>query len=846
MERSTERRGSIGRVERSIALGLLVLGLAAGFTTGRIVTAPSGGTDGALPEVTKADYARAESFLGWNAARLVDGMSVVNGAEGVITANWIKPLVPGMKGDSTANHDDRFWYVVQRAGKKEFVFVDPAEGIQRPAFDPDSVMAGLNLKPPLGDTTWAKADSLPFSTFRYGSRDTAGITIVDLNTIHFLTIQPTPLRWTCAAAAAKCTALATALRPDRVRAPPLNQDTFAYIRDNNLWLANSSDTVGMKATVDGADKRGYGAVPEECCAAVTGGRWTDGVPPQGPLPLEAPYLAWSPDGTKIVTHLYDESGVKNLYLLETAEGRPILHAYSYALPGDSLDSLPRYKFFVYHRDNDALVEIRADWMVDGFSAETFPVRWSGSDSLFFTRHTPDYKKVELLVADASTGETRVVVTETSQTFVSLSSLFPFLPPNWRILEQGREVIWFSERSGWGHLYRYSVADGTLLNPITSGEWLVLEVKRVDEAEGWVYFTGLGREPDRDPYLALLYRARIDGSEIQLLTPEGSEGPTNHAVQISPSGSFILDTYSRRDLPGRTVVRSTDDGSIMMEVEQMNISRLTAKGWKVPEHFTVKARDDETELHGFLHFPSYFDSTDTTRKYPVIDFIYPGPQIGPILSRSFSVQPFGDPNAMAELGFIVLAMDARGTPQRSKAFDDADYASLASYAMADHITALEQLKSRIPQIDLERIGIYGHSGGGAATAAALIEYGDTFDVGVAGAGNHDDRSYYFAWANKYDGGDMGGEWDRLVRGKKLTGKLLITYGTMDDNVHPNNSLRLIDALIRNNEDFDVLVLPNRDHEYMSEPYAIRKGWDYFVTHLLGAEPPWEYEIKPPPR
>ncbi|NNF26298.1 MAG: prolyl oligopeptidase family serine peptidase [Gemmatimonadetes bacterium] len=441
--------------------------------------------------------------------------------------------------------------------------------------------------------------------------------------------------------------------------------------------------------------------------------------------------------------------------------------------------------------------------------------------------------------DATTGDTNVVVTETNQTFVSLNTLFPLLPANWRIIAGGREVIWYSERSGWGHLYRYDAETGDLLNPITSGEWAVLNVERVDDE--WVYFTALGKDPDRDPYLAQLYRAPLSGdaSRIELLTPE--ETQANHAVQISPSGNYILDTYSRRDHPGRTVLRRGDNGTVLMELEVMDISRLSEKGWKLPQHFTVKARDHVTDLHGFLHFPSNFDPS---KEYPVIDFIYPGPQVGPILSRSFSVQPFGDPGALAELGFIVFAMDAMGTPQRSKPFDDADYQQLASYALEDHIFALQQLDARIPQLDLDRVGIYGHSGGGAAAAAALLEHGDFFDVGVAGAGNHENRSYFFAWGNKYEGGNYEDEWRRVAEGK-IDGRLLITYGTMDDNVHPNGSLLLINELIKRNQNFDVLVFPNRSHEYMQEPYAIRRGWDYFVTHLLGAEPPWDFEIKPPP-
>ncbi|MDH3222456.1 MAG: S9 family peptidase [Gemmatimonadota bacterium] len=796
--------------------------------------------DHAPAKVSVNDYLRAESFLGWNAAGLVDGMTLQGGQERVVQANWINPL---------GGTDDRFWYVVQRSGARRFVFVDPAADSSGPAFDHAAVAASMwRLTSSEPGAVRITADNLPINTFSYG-RDTTDARLPDLSRIRFYDTTPDQTLWECKLKPVDCkTVFGSPPPPDRVPSPT-RRDT-AFVRDGNLFVtsqrdsvitADSTITVLPPATKNGKPDHGYGIVPQECCNAITRGWWEDGVRLPDNPPPPRPFLAWSPDGSSIVTHYYDESRVGKLHLVETAMPRPVLHSYAYALPGDRV--LPTYELVVYHVEDDTLVTIAGGPMVDGFSGETFPVQWSpDSEHVFFTRHTPDYQTYELVRADALTGDTNVVVTETNQTFVSLNTLFPLLPANWRIIGGGREVIWYSERSGWGHLYRYDAETGDLLNPITGGEWPVLNVERVDDE--WVYFTALGKEPSGDPYLAHLYRAPLSGdtSRIELLTPEGpDEDSANHAVQISPSGKFILDTYSRRDFPGRTVIRSGNDGTILMELEVMDISRLTDKGWRLPQHFTVKARDHVTDLHGFLHFPSNFDPS---QEYPVIDFIYPGPQIGPILSRSFSVQPFGDPSALAELGFIVFAMDAMGTPQRSKAFDDADYEQLASYALEDHILALQQLDARIPQLDLDRVGIYGHSGGGAAAAAALLEHGDFFDVGVAGAGNHDNRSYFFAWGNKYEGGNYEDEWKRVAE-RKLQGRLLITYGTMDDNVHPNGSLLLINELIKHNQNFDVLVLPNRTHEYMQEPYAIRRGWDYFVTHLLGAEPPWDFEIQPPP-
>jgi dipeptidyl aminopeptidase/acylaminoacyl peptidase len=368
---------------------------------------------------------------------------------------------------------------------------------------------------------------------------------------------------------------------------------------------------------------------------------------------------------------------------------------------------------------------------------------------------------------------------------------------------------------------------------------------VDETLGWAYFTGIGREPDLDPYYRQLYRVHLDGTGLTRLTPENAD----HNLTSTPSGRFILDVYSRRDVAPQAVIRAPD-GRVVQTVEQGEISRLLAIGWKAPMPFKAKGRDGVTDVYGYLYFPTTFD---TNAKYPVVDYIYPGPQIGAVATRSFSVGAPGNGHALAELGFIVFTVDAFGSPLRSKAFHDAYYGNMTDNGIPDHISALKELAGPYPQMDLDRVGIFGHSGGGFSSTDAMLRYPDFFKVAVSGAGNHDQRGYHFPWGEKYHGllekkagGDNYDSQANQNLAANLKGKLLLTYGTLDDNVHPNMTLLVIDALIKANKTFDVFVYPNRNHSYAGEPYVIRRTWDYLVKNLRGEEPPADFLIRPPPR
>jgi dipeptidyl aminopeptidase/acylaminoacyl peptidase len=468
------------------------------------------------------------------------------------------------------------------------------------------------------------------------------------------------------------------------------------------------------------------------------------------------------------------------------------------------------------------------------------VQWApDSASLVFVSSARDHKQANVRVANAASGAVREVLEEKVATQYE-SGLGR---ANWHYLAGANELIWFSERDNWGHLYLYDFATGKLKNRITSGEWGVLQLLRIDEKERIAYFLASGREKGRNPYFLHLYRVGLDGSNLTLLTPEDA----NHNVEFSPSGQFFTDTFSRPETAPVTVVRDMT-GKLVANVEQADITRLLATGWLPPTPITVKARDGVTDLYGLLFKPTNFD---TTRKYPIINQIYPGPQGGSVGNWSFSPAR-GDTQALAELGFVVVQIEGMGNPMRSKKFHDFYYGNMGDNTLPDQIAGMKELAQRFPWIDIDKAGIWGHSGGGYATADAMFRYPDFFKVGISEAGNHDNREYEDDWGERYIGlleRKAGGatNYDDQANqslAKNLKGHLLLAHGTMDDNVPPYNTLLVVNELIKANKDFDLLLLPNRRHGFANEPYMVRRRWDYFVRYLMGAEPPAGYELKPP--
>jgi dipeptidyl-peptidase-4 len=602
----------------------------------------------------------------------------------------------------------------------------------------------------------------------------------------------------------------------------------AFIRAYNLWVRDVATGRETQLTTDGVKDFGY---------ATDNAGW---------VRSDNPVLVWSPDSRKIATFQQDDRPLGEMYLVSTRAGHPELQAWKYPLPGDS--AIAMIHRVIIEVDAPRVVRLQmppdphrstlCDHVVCRGDNDWADVEWYPDGShVSFVSTSRDHKREVLRVADAATGAIRNVLEEAVATqFESGNGVV-----NWHVLPASNEVIWFSERDDWGQLYLYDLATGRLKSKITSGEGNVAQVLRIDERNRTLYFVGNARERGRDPYFRHFYKIGMDGKGLTLLTPEDAD----HDITLSPSGRYFVDTYSRPDVPQISVLRDLN-GKTVLTLEKADISRLLATGWKPPMRITVKARDGKTDLYGLMYSPTTLDSS--TAVFPIINHIYPGPQTGSVGSRSFSPAR-GDAQALAELGFVVVEIDGMGTPWRSKSFHDAYYGRMGDNTLPDQVAGMKELAQRYRWIDINRAGIYGHSGGGFAAADAMFRYPDFFKVGISEAGNHDNRVYEDDWGERYQG--------LLVRGpngsdnyaaeanqslaKNLKGKLLLAHGTMDDNVPQNNTLLVVDALISANKDFDLLLLPNRRHGFGNEAYMVRRRWDYFVKNLLGVEPPKEYPL-----
>jgi len=622
----------------------------------------------------------------------------------------------------------------------------------------------------------------------------------------------------------------TLARGARNDAPSPDGRSTAFVRDWNLWIRDVTTKKETQLTTDGVKDFGY---------ATDNAGWTRS---------DRPILVWSPDSKKIATFQQDQRNVGEMYVVDTRVGHPNLQAWKYPLPGDAVVTMIHRVVIDVATGKITRFQMEPDQhrssLCDDIACrggEWSDVQW-GEDgtAVAFVSTARDHKREQLYVADASTGVVRTVMEEKAETFFEAGNG----RVNWRFLPRSNEVIWFSERDGWGQLYLYDLKTGREKAQITKGEGNVTQLLHVDEQNRVLYFAAVGKESGRDPYFRHFYRIGMDGQNLRLLTP----GDADHDITVSPSGRFFVDVYSKPDVPPVAELRDAD-GTLLMTLEAADISRLTARGWRPPMPITVKARDGSTDLYGLLYKPT---TLDPSRKYPIVNHIYPGPQTGSVGGRTFSAAR-GDAQALAELGFIVVEIDGMGTPWRSKRFHEAYYGNMGDNTLADQVAGMRELARRFSWIDVDRAGIYGHSGGGYAAADAMFRYPDFFKVGISEAGNHDNRSYEDDWAEKWQGllrmnADGTTNYDNQANqlvAKNLKGKLLLAHGTMDTNVPPYNTLLVVNELIKANKDFDLLMLPNRGHGFGNEPYMVRRRWDYFVKYLLGAEPPYEYEMHAPP-
>jgi dipeptidyl-peptidase-4 len=602
----------------------------------------------------------------------------------------------------------------------------------------------------------------------------------------------------------------------------------AFIRDWNLWIRETGTGKETALTTDGIENFGY---------ATDNAGWKKS---------DKPIISWSPDSKKIATFRQDQRHVSNMYLVKTKAGAPELSQWKYPIPGDS-DIIRIYRVIIDITGDQPLVRLkmssdaRRGTLCDDISCEGGfdDIAWSDdSKQLVFVSTSRDHKQENVRIANCETGDVKDIFEEKVSTqYESGQGAI-----NWKYLSATNEIIWYSERSDWGHLYLYDATTGKLKNQVTSGSFVVLQVLKVDQKSRVIYFIASGREARYNPYFRYAYKVGFDGRNLTLLTPE--EG--DHSISFSPDGKYFTDSYSQPDVPPVHVVRDLK-GKLITTLEKTDISRLKAAGWRAPIPFTVRSADNRWDLYGLLFMPSVMNSAI---KYPVVVDIYPGPQGGSVGSWSFWPAR-GDNQALAELGFIVVALEGSCNPGRSKSFHDACYGNMGENTLPDQISGLRQLAEKYSFLDLERVGVWGHSGGGFAAASAMFKYPEFFKVGISESGNHDNRNYEDDWGERYIGLEKKGSngvsnyemQANEIYAKNLKGKLLIAHGGMDDNVPPYNSYLVADSLIKANRDFDFLLLPNARHGYGSDSYyMMRRRWDYFVRYLLQAIPPSEYRIK----
>jgi dipeptidyl aminopeptidase/acylaminoacyl peptidase len=743
--------------------------------------------------LTAKDYERAERFMAYQTAQFVDRANV--------TPNW--------------QSGDRFWYTVNSSKGVEYILVDPAKKTRVSAFDREK----------LAETFSAAAGK------KYDATNLSLQGLVFAEDGKLVKFNADGKAWNYDSSANKISA---AEMPAGNSGNGMRQGRFGgggndilspdgkkavFIRDWNLWVKDVATKKETQLTTDGVKNYGY---------ATDNAGWTMS---------DRPVVRWSPDSKKVATFQQDQRNLSDMYLVSTNVGAPVLKAWKYPLPGDK--EIATIRRVIIDVENAKIVSLqipadphRATLSDDIASSGTFDdIDWKADGSeMAFLSTSRDHKQEKFRIADANTGAVREVFEETVKTqFESGRGAI-----NWRYLPDSKEIIWYSERDDWGHLYLYDATTGKLKNQITKGSWLVSRIIKVDEKNRLIYFTGGSREPG-NPYFQYFYKIGFDGKNLTLLTPELG----NHSISLSPSNNYFVDSYSQPNVAPTIVFRDVK-GKLITELEKTDVSRLVATGWKAPIPVNVKANDGKTDIYGLVFTPTQLDPG---KKYPVIDYIYPGPQGGSVGSWSFSASR-GDHQALAELGFIVVVIEGTSNPYRSKSFHDMSYGNMAENTLPDQITAIRQLAKTYP-IDTNKVGIWGHSGGGFATAAAMFRYPDFFKVGIAESGNHDNRNYEDDWGERYNGLAENSDYEKQANqnyAKNLKGKLLLAHGMMDNNVPPSNTMLVVDALIKANKSFDLVVFPNSAHGYGPySAYMMRRRWDYFVQNLLNIDPPKDYQM-----
>lgn len=750
----------------------------------------------------------------------------------------------------------RFWYNYETTNGKNWYIVDPAKAEKRLLFDNAKLAAQLTtiVKDPM-DAQHLNIDSLRF--------------VRDENWIQFqvTSTQDSVIKDTAAKkgtppktekkkyyfeyniSTGQLVQLSDFRRPVRTpRWASVSPDlqTIVFVKNYNLyWMDRSNYEKALKneddstivehaITTDGAEDFSYSNQ-----SYYGGGGETNVDKEKNKNKRKPSFVYWSPDSKHFTLLRTDIRAVKDLWVINSiAEPRPTLETYKYWMPGEK--EAPIAYVLLFNNTTKSYRELNVkefkDQDINIWNARQLqsdrdddwrPLQWLGTnDKFYFTRTSRDLKRIDLCSVDINTGDVKTLIPERMNTYVETRR--PGLVNN------GNEIIEWSERDGWAHFYLYD-GNGKLKNQITSGPFHSEDIVGIDEKRRVLYFTASGKETNEDPYYMHLYRVNFDGSNLRLL----NAGDYDHSASMDDNEQYYVDNYSRVNaIPKSTLYNS--EGRKITDLESADLSSLFATGYKFPEIFKVKADDGITDLFGVMYKPFDFDST---KKYPVIEYVYPGPQTEAVNS-TFS-RSMDRTDRLAQLGFIVVTVGNRGgNPGRSKWYHNYGYGNLRDYGLADKKATVEQLADRYSFIDINRVGIYGHSGGGFMSTAAMLVYPDFFKVAVSSSGNHDNSIYNRWWSEKHHGvketvsdkGDTTFAYSidkNPDLAKNLKGHLLLTTGDIDNNVHPANTIRMINALIKANKRFDFLLLPGQRHGYADmQEYFFWKMADYFSEYLLG--------------
>ena len=753
-----------------------------------------------LDTLPASAYARAERFMSHRAA---DKMF-----RNRVDVHW---LTDGY----------RFWYAVETPEGTERFLVDPVRNSRQPLVDRLLLAQGISA----ALDTLVEARRLTLENFELSK---------DGKSVSFNLAKK---GLSCELATHRCTPTAAKPKEDRGlrRSPDGKWD--AFVRDDDIYIRQVGCTGGAggatcetRLTTDGTPDWAYGRAGTFQSISLA----RRGEP-------RIPMVVWSPDSKKMVVTRWDVRGVEKFYYVSSTTIRPELFAVPQAIPSDSV--VERHDLYVIDIADKSKVRIDTEqipWvrggMTEGAGSSIFAQWAPSSDRFFFLSNDRGPSRLSLMTADARTGAARRIVTDSNSFRYGAISEYVVGSGIWR-LSRGNDAYWYSERDGGAHIYKYD-STGKFVARVTEGAWNVMDVVHSDTTHSVFFVQGMGREPGQFKGHNKLYRMRTDNGALTLLTPEKGD----HSGDFSPDARFFVDTYSSDEEPPVIVLRSAENGRVIRELERADISNATALGWRPREIVTLTASDGATPIYAAVYKPTNFDST---RRYPVVDHIYPMP-LGSIRSFAFT-GPSSEQQALAELGFIVVHIQPRGVRDPSPAVRNyyrTQYQGRYGEAtIADHLEAIKQLGARFPYIDLDKVGLYGTSGGGFSTTQAMLRYPDFFKVGVAFAGNHDDRSEHTIVGESWRGmlrtdstgrDNYEGDANYLLAGN-LRGKLMLVHGDLDEAVHPSMTIRLAAALIDAGKRFDMMVFPDQGHT-SGGWYGSRLIFDYFVRHLMGYEVP----------